>query len=76
MSFLDRTEAGENQRIRRKPSGIPLPSQELPGGRAVEDKGMKITVLGFGLIVAVVIAAILLLRNLGPGSNPPNPPTE
>jgi hypothetical protein len=39
----------------------------------VEDQGMKITVLGFALIVAGVIAATLLIRYFAAG-NQPNPP--
>lgn len=35
----------------------------------MEDKGMKITVLGAALIVAAFIAAILLLRHFPPAPN-------
>ena len=64
MPLLDRTRTGEDEPVRWKPSGIPLPSKELSGGRAVEDKGMRITILGALLILAVVVLLALWIQSL------------
>ncbi len=74
MSLLDRTGTSQNQHIRRQPSRIPLPREGLSGGRAMENKGMKITVVGLLVIAGVVLLLALLvhfLRNQSPehGSN-------
>jgi hypothetical protein len=41
----------------------------------MENKGMRITVLGAAFVVAAVIAAILLIDHFA-GHNKSNPPTE
>jgi hypothetical protein len=73
LQFLDRTEAGQDKSVRRKPSRIPLPQQELRGGRAVESEEMKITILGAALIVGAVIAGIALIRYLNSRNQGPEP---
>jgi hypothetical protein len=74
VPILDRTRISQNQRIRRQPSGISLPLKGLPGGRAVENEGMKITVVGVLAIAGIVLLLGLLIRVLcdkppGNGSN-------
>lgn len=52
-----------------------MSSEELPGGRAVEEQGMKITVFGGLLIVAAVVAVAALIEYLlnDYGANPNSP---
>jgi hypothetical protein len=64
VPILDRTRVSQNQLIRWHPSGFPLPSEGLPGGRAVENEGMKITVVGALAIAGVVLLLALLVRFL------------
>ena len=76
MSFLDRTQTSQNQRIRRKPSRIPL-SQTRTAGRSCRGRQRNENHrLGSRLDRCGVIAAILLLRHFGPGPNQSNPPKE
>jgi hypothetical protein len=64
MSILDRTWTSEDERIRRKPSGIPLSGEKLSGGGAMEVEGTSITVVGMLLILAVAVLLGLFLHAL------------
>jgi hypothetical protein len=64
VPILDRTRISQDQLIRWRSSGFPLPSEGLPGGRAVENEGMKITVVGALAIAGVVLLLLLLVRFL------------
>jgi hypothetical protein len=64
MSVLDRTESSQDQPIRWQPSRIPLPRKGVPGGCAVENEGLKITVVGALAIAGVIVLLILLVRFL------------
>jgi len=75
MPLLDRAAPSQNQRIRRQSPGIPLPRQRLPGDRALENEGIKITVVGALAIAVVIVLLVLLTRFLGDqlaehGTNP------
>lgn len=75
MPILDRARTSQDQHIRWDPTRVPLPCQELPGGRAVENEGIKITVVGALAIAGVVLLLVLLVRFLREkqqqnGSNP------
>jgi hypothetical protein len=75
VPILDRTRTSQNQHIRWQPSGISLPLKGLPGGRAVENEGMRITVVGALAIAGVVLLVVLLVRFLRgkPPQNVKNP---
>jgi hypothetical protein len=74
VPILDRTRTSENERVRRKPSGIPLSGEKLSGGRAMEVEATRITVVGMLLILAAVALLALLVHALfsSGGSNPGN----
>jgi hypothetical protein len=71
VPILDRTRISQDQLIRWDPPGFPLPSEGLPGGRAVENERMKITVVGVLAIAGVVLLVALLVHFLLE-NHPPN----
>jgi hypothetical protein len=74
MPILDRTRTSEDERLRWKPSGIPLSGEKLSGGRAMEVEATRITVVGMLLILLAVALLALFVHALfsSRGSNPDN----
>ncbi|MCI0351634.1 MAG: hypothetical protein L0Z53_19615, partial [Acidobacteriales bacterium] len=52
----------KNQRLRREPQGIPMPRRRLRSKRAMEEKGMRVTVVGAVVIILAAIGAVVLIR--------------
>src|ERR1041385_943450 len=64
LQFLDRAGTAQDQHAGRKRKGLSLPRKRMRRDRAMENGGIRITVVGVVAILSVVLFVILFIRFL------------